>query len=244
MHAYRADRQENRHDPAVRRRRQPCAGHRAAGREVRGRGRADHGEGRLQRRAARRRHAQGQERRASRCAAISPRRRSSPRPGSASSGSPTRRCSRWAREIHVGHFVAGQFVDVAGVSDRQGLRRCDEAAQFRRPARPRTACRSRTAATARPATARIRAACSRTRRWPATWAIERVTVQNLEVFGVDPDRGLILVKGGVPGPKGGYVRVTDAVKSALPKQAPFPAAVGAQGRGAAKPSSSKRAGRR
>src|ERR671912_744076 len=53
----------------------------------------------------------------------------------------------------------------------------------------------------------------------------RVTVQNLEVFGVDPDRGLILLKGGVPGPKGGWVRVTDAVKKPLPQQAPFPAAV-------------------
>ena len=63
----------------------------------------------------------------------------------------------------------------------------------------------------------------------------RVTVQNLEVFGVDPDRGLILLKGGVPGPKGGYVRVTDAVKSALPQQAPFPAAVVPQGRGRSRP---------
>ena len=42
---------------------------------------------------------------------------------------------------------------------------------------------------------------------------------------VDPERGLILLKGGVPGPKGGWLRVTDAVKSALPLQAPFPAAV-------------------
>ena len=31
--------------------------------------------------------------------------------------------------------------------------------------------------------------------------------------------------GGVPGPKGGWVEVTDAVKSALPQQAPFPAAI-------------------
>ena len=42
---------------------------------------------------------------------------------------------------------------------------------------------------------------------------------------VDPDRGLILLKGGVPGPRGGYLRVFDAVKSALPQQAPFPAAI-------------------
>ena len=51
------------------------------------------------------------------------------------------------------------------------------------------------------------------------------TVQNLEVFGVDNDRGLIMVKGGVPGPNGSWVRVSDAVKRALPKDAPYPAAV-------------------
>jgi large subunit ribosomal protein L3 len=49
------------------------------------------------------------------------------------------------------------------------------------------------------------------------------TVQNLEVFGVDAERGLILVKGGVPGAKGSFVRITDAVKRALPASAPYPA---------------------
>ncbi len=39
------------------------------------------------------------------------------------------------------------------------------------------------------------------------------------------DQGLILIKGGVPGPKGGWVRVTDAIKKALPEDAPYPAAV-------------------
>ena len=53
----------------------------------------------------------------------------------------------------------------------------------------------------------------------------RVTVQNLEVVGIDRERGLVLVKGGVPGAKGGYVRITDAVKRALPAEAPYPAAV-------------------
>jgi large subunit ribosomal protein L3 len=54
---------------------------------------------------------------------------------------------------------------------------------------------------------------------------ERVTVQNLEVFGVDADRGLILVKGGVPGAKGSYVRITDAVKAGRPAEAPYPASI-------------------
>jgi large subunit ribosomal protein L3 len=51
----------------------------------------------------------------------------------------------------------------------------------------------------------------------------RRTVQNLEVFGVDAERGLVLVKGGVPGSKGGFVRITDAVKAGRPNDAPYPA---------------------
>ncbi len=53
----------------------------------------------------------------------------------------------------------------------------------------------------------------------------QVTVQNLEVIGTDRDRGLILVKGAVPGSKGAWVRISDAKKRALPSVAPFPAAL-------------------
>ena len=49
------------------------------------------------------------------------------------------------------------------------------------------------------------------------------TAQNLEVMGVDPDRGLLLIKGGVPGSKGGWVQIADSVKKALPTEAPYPA---------------------
>ncbi|EGP56652.1 50S ribosomal protein L3 [Agrobacterium tumefaciens F2] len=42
----------------------------------------------------------------------------------------------------------------------------------------------------------------------------RVTTQNLEVVSTDEDRGLILVKGAVPGSKGSWIVVRDAVKSA------------------------------
>jgi large subunit ribosomal protein L3 len=50
----------------------------------------------------------------------------------------------------------------------------------------------------------------------------RVTTQNLEVVETDKDRGLVLVRGAVPGSKGGWVLVRDAVKRALPKDAPKP----------------------
>ena len=53
----------------------------------------------------------------------------------------------------------------------------------------------------------------------------RVTTQNLEVAGVDEAAGLVLIKGAVPGAKGGYVLVRDAVKRARPAEAAYPAAV-------------------
>jgi large subunit ribosomal protein L3 len=56
---------------------------------------------------------------------------------------------------------------------------------------------------------------------------QRVTVQNLEVFSTDDDEGLILIRGAVPGSKGGFVLISDAVKKPRPEDAPYPAGVGA-----------------
>jgi large subunit ribosomal protein L3 len=53
----------------------------------------------------------------------------------------------------------------------------------------------------------------------------RVTTQNLEVVRTDPDRGLIMVKGAVPGSRGGWVTIKDAVKKRPPEGVPYPAAV-------------------
>ncbi len=53
----------------------------------------------------------------------------------------------------------------------------------------------------------------------------RVTTQNLEVVRIDATRGLIMVKGAVPGSKGGWVTIKDAVKKKLPDGVPFPAAI-------------------
>jgi large subunit ribosomal protein L3 len=51
----------------------------------------------------------------------------------------------------------------------------------------------------------------------------RVTTQNLEIVRTDADRGLILIRGAVPGPKGGWVLIKDAVKRPLPTDVPMPA---------------------
>ena len=54
--------------------------------------------------------------------------------------------------------------------------------------------------------------------------VETVTTQNLTIVRVDADRGLLLVKGAVPGPEGSYVKVSDAIKRARPSEAPMPGA--------------------
>ena len=55
--------------------------------------------------------------------------------------------------------------------------------------------------------------------------VERVTTLNLEVAGVDAGRGLLMLKGAVPGAKGGFVLVRDAVKRPPPAEVPYPAAL-------------------
>jgi large subunit ribosomal protein L3 len=60
---------------------------------------------------------------------------------------------------------------------------------------------------------------------------KQVTTLNLRVVKTDPERGLILVRGAVPGSKGGWVLLRDAVKKAMPEAVPLPAGL----RGEAKP---------
>lgn len=55
----------------------------------------------------------------------------------------------------------------------------------------------------------------------------RVTTQNLEIVKTDVARGLVLIKGAVPGPAGSWVLIKDAIKKALPEDAPRPGAFAA-----------------
>ena len=51
----------------------------------------------------------------------------------------------------------------------------------------------------------------------------RNTTQNIEVVSIDDEDGVILLCGAVPGPKNGWVLISDAIKAKLPEEAPFPA---------------------
>jgi len=59
---------------------------------------------------------------------------------------------------------------------------------------------------------------------------KRITTQNLDVVRVDAERGIIMIRGAVPGSKGGWVEVRDAIKGAKVDDLPTPAEL----RGAAK----------
>jgi large subunit ribosomal protein L3 len=55
--------------------------------------------------------------------------------------------------------------------------------------------------------------------------VDRITTQNLEVARVDAEKGLLFIKGAVPGGRGGFVMVTDAIKRDRPADAAYPAAL-------------------
>ena len=126
--------------------------------------------------------------------------------------------------LGVDHFVAGQFVDVQGVSIGKGFAGAMKRWNFRGLEATHGVSishRSHGSTGNRQDPGRT----FKNKKMAGHMGHRTRTVQNLEVFGVDNDRGLIMVKGGVPGPKGGWVRVSDAVKRALPKEAPYPASV-------------------
>ena len=54
---------------------------------------------------------------------------------------------------------------------------------------------------------------------------KKITIQSLEIVSIDEERGLILVKGGVPGSVGSWVEINDAKKKSLPVNTPYPAGV-------------------
>jgi len=62
----------------------------------------------------------------------------------------------------------------------------------------------------------------------------RITTQNLQVVRTDAERGLIMIKGAVPGSKGGWVTIKDAVKKPFPENAILPAALKSAAEEAAK----------
>jgi large subunit ribosomal protein L3 len=127
-------------------------------------------------------------------------------------------------EITAGHYVPGQFVDVAGITIGKGFAGVMKRWNFRGLEASHGVSishRSHGSTGGRQDPGKT----WKNKKMAGHFGVERVTTQNLKVVATDVDRGLIMVKGAVPGSDGGYVMVTDAVKRKRPKDAPFPAAV-------------------
>ena len=123
--------------------------------------------------------------------------------------------------LTVGHFVIGQYVDVCGTSIGKGFAGAMKRWGFkglRASHGVSVSHRSHGSTGNRQDPGKV----FKGKKMAGHMGDRRVTVQNLEVIGIDEERGLLLVKGAVPGARGGYVRVTDAIKRALPQAAPYP----------------------
>ncbi|MFM9841737.1 MAG: 50S ribosomal protein L3 [Dongiaceae bacterium] len=135
-------------------------------------------------------------------------------------------------ELGANHFVPGQFVDVTGTTIGKGFAGAMKRWNFgglRATHGVSVSHRSHGSTGNRQDPGRT----FPNKKMAGHLGVERVTTPNLKIVSADPDRGIILVRGAVPGAEGSFVLIRDAVKRKLPKDAPFPAAIRAAGDSAA-----------
>ena len=127
-------------------------------------------------------------------------------------------------EITADHFVAGQFVDVTGISIGKGFQGVMKRYNFaggRATHGNSVSHRSHGSTGQRQDPGKV----FKGKKMAGHMGDERVTTQNLRIVSTDVDRGLIMVRGAVPGAKGGFILVRDSVKKALPEGVPMPGAL-------------------
>lgn len=125
-------------------------------------------------------------------------------------------------ELSVEHFVAGQYVDVCATSNGKGfagVMKRHNFAGLEASHGVSISHRSHGSTGQRQDPGKV----FKGKKMAGHMGAERVTVQNLKVITVDPSKGLIMVKGGVPGCENTWVRITDAVKKPAAANLPMPA---------------------
>ena len=136
-------------------------------------------------------------------------------------------------EITADHYFAGQFVDVAGTSIGKGFAGAMKRHNFgglRASHGVSISHRSHGSTGQCQDPGKVFKGKKMARHLGAV----RVTTQNLQVVRTDSDRGLIMIKGSVPGSKGGWVTIKDAVKKPFPDNAILPAGLKSLGEAARK----------
>src|SRR5687767_3845346 len=125
-------------------------------------------------------------------------------------------------QISADHFVAGQFVDVAGVTQGKGFAGAMKRWGFsglRATHGVSVSHRSHGSTGQRQDPGKV----FKNKKMAGHMGARNRTQQNLEVVRTDAARGLILVKGSVPGHKGSWVTIADAIKLSRHDEAPYPA---------------------
>lgn len=127
-------------------------------------------------------------------------------------------------EITTAHFIPGQYVDVVGFSIGKGFAGAMKRHNFgglRASHGVSISHRSHGSTGQRQSPGKT----FKNKKMAGHLGAERVTTQSLEVIATDPERGVLMIKGSVPGSRGGLVFVKDAVKRKAPEGLPFPAAL-------------------
>ena len=127
-------------------------------------------------------------------------------------------------EITANHFVPGQFVDVTGTSKGKGFQGAMKRWNFgglRATHGVSVSHRSHGSTGQRQDPGKV----FKGKKMAGHMGDDRITTQNLVVAKIDIERGLLMIRGAVPGSSGGWVIVREAVKKALHKDAPKPGAI-------------------
>lgn len=127
-------------------------------------------------------------------------------------------------ELTADHFVEGQYVDVVGTSKGKGFAGAMKRHNF-------SGLRASHGVSISHRSHGSTGQCQdpgkvfKGKKMAGHMGAERVTMQNLQVVATDPEKGLIIVRGGIPGSKGGQILIRDALKKALPDNLPMPGAI-------------------
>ncbi len=127
-------------------------------------------------------------------------------------------------EITADHYLAGQFVDIAGTSNGKGFQGAMKRHNF-------SGLRASHGVSVSHRSHGSTGQCQdpgkvfKGKKMAGHMGAVRSTTQNLQVVRTDAARGLLMIKGAVPGTAGGWVTIKDAVKKAAPAGLPMPAAV-------------------
>ena len=125
------------------------------------------------------------------------------------------------QEINAGHYVEGQFVDISGTTIGKGFAGAMKRHNF-------SGLRASHGVSISHRSHGSTGQCQdpgrvfKGKKMAGHLGDSKVTIQNLQVVKTDLDRGLIMIKGAVPGAKGGWVTLKDAVKKAVPSDLPYP----------------------